>query len=279
MKRNVLLANIAINTVDILSTGIYNVGDKEIDISEHIDNCIKYATLYDGTNNAISSSVKNMSLPVYKDCVFDFTFETTMHAADRLSFDENSKVAILNFASAVRPGGSYLSGCNAQEESIARVSALVPSLEKFSEEFYRYHRKCNTPYASNKIIYSPAVPVFKNENGELLDDPYLVDIITSAAVNCSLIPYTPDVADSIRSVMYSRIREIIAVAALNGNDTLVLGAFGCGVFKNSVSQVGELFGLVLRKEGYARYFKHIVFAIYDSSVDTISRFKKSFMGR
>ena len=46
---------------------------------------------------------------------------------------------------------------------------------------------------------------------------------------------------------------------------IILGAFGCGVFKNNPYTVAQIFNELLKKEGFEKYFEHITFAIYDKS--------------
>jgi len=106
---------------------------------------------------------------------------TSLEAAEILhkQFPEE-KITILNFASAKNPGGGFLNGANAQEESLARCSTLFGSLIE-ANAFY------DTNEAAHNIIYSENVIIFRDsEETYLLDSPYTVDIITSPAVNRKL---------------------------------------------------------------------------------------------
>ena len=83
------------------------------------------------------------------------------------------KPMILNFASAIHPGGGYIRGANAQEECLCRSSTLYPVLKPF-EHFYSFHTNiCDTRY-SDIMIYSPEITFFRDDYGFMMDKP--VDI-------------------------------------------------------------------------------------------------------
>jgi uncharacterized protein (TIGR02452 family) len=54
---------------------------------------------------------------------------------------------------------------------------------------------------------------------------------------------------------------MISLAAKNGVQNLILGAWGCGVFKNNPKLMAQYFSEVLVGEGYNLNFKNVVFAI------------------
>ncbi|WP_404656163.1 TIGR02452 family protein [Kitasatospora sp. GAS204A] len=60
-----------------------------------------------------------------------------------------------------------------------------------------------------------------------------------------------------------------AVAALYGVRELVLGAWGCGVFRNDPDVVAEAFEQALSCHGAA--FGKVVFAIWDRSPESVNR--------
>ena len=86
----------------------------------------------------------------------EVTNETSLSAARRMGPD----AACLVFASAKNPGGGFLSGAQAQEESIARSSALYPC-QTAAGEFYSFHRRQGDLRYSDRVIYSPHVPVIR----------------------------------------------------------------------------------------------------------------------
>jgi uncharacterized protein (TIGR02452 family) len=174
------------------------------------------------------------------------------------------RVACLNFASAKNPGGGFLGGAEAQEESLGRVSGLYTTLTPFQEGYYDYHRALHTCLYSDRTIYSPDVPVFADESGNWLETPWTVSFITSAAVNAGAIAKNePNKLPLLRPTMVERTRMVLAVAAVQRAEALVLGAWGCGVFRNDPQMIAEIFAEVLGEPLFAGRFTEVVFAIYN----------------
>jgi hypothetical protein len=63
--------------------------------------------------------------------------------------------------------------------------------------------------------------------------------------------------------MLRRVDQILSISAAYGHDAVVLGAFGCGVFKNDPSLVADYFARALATKFRSR-FKMVVFAVLDS---------------
>ncbi|TGE28162.1 TIGR02452 family protein [Hymenobacter metallicola] len=186
---------------------------------------------------------------------------TTLEAAAALS-RQFARVGVLNFASARNPGGGFLGGSQAQEESLARSSGLYPCIAQF-REMYEHNAHLNGFY-SDYAIYSPGVPVLRTDAGDWLSEPYRVDIITSPAVNAgALRRNSPELLPELEPTMRRRIRQVLGMAARPGCEALVLGAWGCGVFGNDPAQVARLFAEALTQPGWRNQFKRIDFAIFD----------------
>lgn len=203
------------------------------------------------------------------------TRESTLEAAQRLA-DENP--CVLNFASAKHPGGGFLQGALAQEESIARSSALYHTLIVHPEMYEENKRsqKDNIGLYLDYAIYSPKVPVIRNDRGDWLDEPYTTSVVTSPAPNRGAIfgdHDAPDVGTEERSkffmgteekiveTMRKRMDQVLKIMIVEGHRTIVLGAWGCGVFGNIPLVVAQLFKDALDEHPY---FDNIVFAIYDA---------------
>ncbi|MFI6762406.1 TIGR02452 family protein [Micromonospora sp. NPDC050417] len=189
--------------------------------------------------------------------VVTVTRESTLVAARRLAPD----AACLVFASAKNPGGGFLGGAKAQEESLARASALYPCL-RTAPEFYDFHRAQHDLRYSDRVIYSPAVPVFRDDKGNLLDQPYQVAFLTSAAPNLgAILRNQPADAAEVPAVLRRRAERVLRVAAAHGHRRLVLGAWGCGVFRNDAATVARAFAGALAE---VNGFDEVVFGVYDN---------------
>ncbi|KOV84136.1 TIGR02452 family protein [Nocardia sp. NRRL S-836] len=204
----------------------------------------------------------------------DVTDESTLAATRRLGGD----VAALVFASARNPGGGFLNGAQAQEESVARASALHACLLA-AGDFYAHHRAHDDLGYSDRVIHSPGVPVFRDDWGELLPAAYPVSFLTAAAPNLGAIRRNqPERAAAVPGQLRRRATRVLQVAAAHGHRRLVLGAWGCGVFANDPTTVAQAFHGALRD---CRFFDHVVFAVLDRQRDTptLAAFTSVFAAR
>lgn len=198
------------------------------------------------------------------DTIFEVENETTFHAAKRLHEAGYGPVCALNFASARNPGGGFLKGSQAQEEALARASGLYRCIVH-QEAHYQYHRDHLSGLYSDRMIYSPNVPVFRDDEDELLEDWYPVSIITSAAVNMgSLQQNRPHEIPLAEAVMQTRATKLLGLALHYGHPTLILGAWGCGVFQQKPADMAAYFAALLRDGGrFEGAFQRVVFAVLD----------------
>ncbi len=188
---------------------------------------------------------------------------TTLEAAAQLAV-EFGRVGVLNFASARNPGGGFLGGSQAQEESLARSSGLYPCLAQFADMYSYNSLPTSTALYSDHLIYSPGVPVLRTDDGQWRPQPLLLDIITAPAVNAgALARNAPDLLPQLVPTMRQRLRLVLAAAARYGVEALVLGAWGCGVFANDPAQVAQLFAEALAEPSIRGRFRCIVFAVFD----------------
>jgi uncharacterized protein (TIGR02452 family) len=201
--------------------------------------------------------------------------ETTLAAARRL-VEAGHRPAALNFASAKHAGGGFLTGARAQEESLARSSGLYACLA--GHPMYDLHSAERDPMYTSYAIYSPDVPVFRDDDGTLLEQPYLCAFITAPAVNAKVVlDRRPSAGPAIHEAMRERILRVLAIAAAHGHAALVLGAWGCGVFGNDTEDIAGQFYAALT-EPFRGAFTHVIFAVLDSSPEEpmIGPFRRRF---
>lgn len=267
---------IAQDTLDILTSGQYkNQFGQVINFETLQQTAVKQTKLYQAKDSfAFLETAKKKAI------VFDTTYtvinETTLNAVRDLLDKGEQNVFCLNFASAKNAGGGFLNGSQAQEESIARATGLYPCLLQ-APEYYQTHRNQRTCLYSHLMIYSPNVPILKNEAGKLLNDIQLVSVVTSPAVNAGVVKrQEPKRVKEIPIIMKERIDRMLAIAYHHGHEVLVLGAWGCGVFGNEPIMIADLFYESLTTT-FKGKFKHIVFAIKSKQERFRTPFEKLFM--
>jgi uncharacterized protein (TIGR02452 family) len=175
-------------------------------------------------------------------------------------------IGVLNFASAKHPGGGFLGGAKAQEESLARSSGLYHSLLRCSG-YYAHHRQLKTCLYSDWMIFSPDCPILRTDRGDWLEAPFVVSFITSPAPNAGAIQFNePHNRSKIPATFQERISKLLALAVHHGCDALVLGAWGCGAFRNDPEVVAPIFWEHLGPEGqFWGRFRKVQFSVLDTS--------------
>lgn len=214
-----------------------------------------------GARAAKRSIAPDASLPRHEQVAFSetrvqVTNETTLGASLRL-VEQGLRPLALNFANGIHPGGGFLNGARAQEETLCRSSALYLTL--VDDPMYEEHRRRPLADSTDWVIYSPDVPVFRRDDGTELQHPWLLSFLTCAA------PYAPDLGQPLAGdLLQKRIHRVLAIARSYGYSVLVLGAWGCGAFANDPQRTATDFRQALENE-YRGAFSDIVFAITDWS--------------
>lgn len=265
---------IAKDTLQILDAGSYiNTNGDKVDIGKLQQFAVTNTRLY--TPDELEELRENIPAPRF-ETNYEVVNETTLDAARRLVAEGETALLSLNFASAKNPGGGFLGGAVAQEECIARASGLYPCLQQ-APEYYDYHRnKKTTLLYSDHMIYSPEVPVIKDEQGNLLEAVVCTSIVTSAAVNAGAIANNErDSVTKIIGAMEQRIDKLLGLALHRKHPVLILGAWGCGVFRNEPEDISGLFQQALDGK-YKGQFRKIVFAVLTNKESVIEPFRKRF---
>jgi uncharacterized protein (TIGR02452 family) len=217
---------------------------------------------------------------------------TVLDAARRLDktyksnpFD-SGKTGILNFASPRVPGGNFKNGSDSQETSIARSSTLYSSLitdeaKQFYKLFTRENAEIAAPYYLNThgMIYSPNICIFRDDDGNWAY-PVLVDVLSCSAVNSGKVRMqngtTSGQEVEIEKEMSERMGRILYLFERKGVRNVILGAFGTGVFHNSVATVARIWAhlLLLPEARFKDSFDRVIFAI--TGKETFADFQSAF---
>ncbi|MFO1512388.1 MAG: TIGR02452 family protein [Verrucomicrobiota bacterium] len=180
---------------------------------------------------------------------FEVRNETTFQALTRLAATGDGHLACLNFASAKNPGGGFLNGSLAQEEALACASGLYPCLLT-APEYYERNRSNRSALYLDLAIFAPLVPFFRDDAGTLLEKPILASLITSPAPNAGAIAQNePANLPNVEPTLRRRAEQVLAIASAHQVDRLVLGAWGCGVFRNDPRLVARIFSELLKPPG------------------------------
>lgn len=243
--------------VSIIRAGHYvSIGQRRVEVSAAIQQAVANTCVYPPGTPLPEITAR------FDHTVIEVTNETTLHAARRLISVGQRPVA-LNFASATHPGGGFLTGARAQEESLCWSSGLYACLEH--QTMYDFHRQRHDPIYTDYTLYSPDVPVFRDDEGRLLDEPYLCSFLTSAAVNANaLLQRDPSRRSEIEPAMIERIHKVLTLGAAHGHTAIILGAWGCGAFGNDGHEMAAWFDRALQTD-FRGVYDHIVFAVLDFS--------------
>lgn len=270
-------AAIARATLQAIDAGGYTLSDgRHVALRAAVDTAKAGTRLYaiDVVTRPLSDAKRTTAIQV--------TAETTCEAITRLGRENGGPLGALNFASARNPGGGFLGGAQAQEEALARSSALYPCL-LMQPEYYECNRAGRSLLYHDLAIFSPSVPFFRNDAGDLLERPALCSVITAPAPNAGAVQNNqPHDVSAIAPTLRRRMELVLAVAAAEKVDRLILGAWGCGVFRNDPALVANSFAELLLPNGrFAGVFREVVFAIFDRAPGqtVLSAFEATFGSR
>jgi uncharacterized protein (TIGR02452 family) len=262
------LKGLAQETLRILSDGRYTApSGTTVHLARELAAAIEGTRLYRPDDFDLSSTPGRPRTEV--------TDETTQIAARRLiEGDGVADVVLLNFASARNPGGGFLGGAKAQEEDLCRCSGLYSCLIT-QREYYDVNRAQSSMLYTDHIIYSPRVPFFRNRKLDLMESIVTPSVITAPAPNAGQhLRRAPDDQASIEATLRIRTAKVLSVARENGHRMLLLGAWGCGAFRNDPKVVAKIFAECLQDMGGA--FDRVVFAVPAGKTANHEEFAKRF---
>lgn len=254
---------IARQTLDIMEKGWYETEGTVVEIRARQQESVKNSVLFtpeQGKRLLEQYETVTKKTAKYKCCTWNCS---TVDAILKLAGENQCRCAVLNFASAKNPGGGFINGAMAQEESLAASSGLYRTLT-VHEEYYRNNRACQSMMYTDHAIYSPEVVFFRDGGFRLLEKPFTSSVLTLPAVNMGQVLLKGEDCDTAERVMRRRMKLALAVFAERGAKNLVLGAYGCGVFRNDPVKIAAWWEELLSGE-FKGVFEQIVFAVLDRS--------------
>lgn len=260
---------IAEHTLAACDGGRYvNARHQVVDIAALVD-AAKAGTTLHALGEPLRAPVRHAATTI------TVTGESTVAALRRLAAVPGGHLACLNCASAKHPGGGFLGGAQAQEESLARASALYPCLLT-QPAHYERNRAGGSALYLDLAVWSPHVPFFRDDDGGWLDAPVRASVITCAAPNAgALRQHGRFDAAIVEATLRRRAGFVLAIAAHHGVQRLVLGAWGAGVFGNDPALVADAFRAHLAG-AFAGAFAEVVFAIHGGAGANHAAFVAAF---
>lgn len=250
-------------TLEIMAQGYYVTKEgKQIPIKDAMENSVRRSILIPPTaGESILEKYHSDTSCMEPETKVDNI--ATVGAVRMLVAEGKTDIGVLNFASAKNPGGGFLNGANAQEESLAVSSTLYPTLTAH-ETYYLENRAHQSMMYLDYAIYSPDVVFFRDERFQLTQTPVSASVLTLPAVNMGQVVLKGEDVQQAKRVMRRRMKLALAIFAEQGAKHLVLGAYGCGVFRNDPKEVAAWWKEIL-KGGMGQHFDSVFHAVLDHS--------------
>lgn len=199
---------------------------------EQIDYSSSHTRFYDDEIMPIDTKFcHNLNVPTV--CVKDYT--TTEAIVKCRTLNSNIRICALNFANFLTPGGGYLTGCHAQEETLCGDSTLYNVLNRANGWYDMNADYVRCGLFSNRAMYIPSVKfIYDGRWSEC-------DILTVAAPDVTMCKQNHVDEETIYNTLVNRIAFIRDILEIEGVSIAILGAFGCGAFKNNTKDVANIF--------------------------------------
>lgn len=201
-----------------------------------------------------------------------FVIDATTTEATLVALQDGEQTCVLNFASYCNPGGGFLNGAMAQEEALCASSTLYEVLIEQEDKFYNENRKAtNKGLYTNRRLFSPKITFF-DDNRKPVGE---ASVITCAAPNYRAASRNGIHSNVCNNEVWKRVSAVLNSAAHFECGTLILGAFGCGVFGNDPKIVSDAF-LTLLQTDYKNVFEKVIFAIPGKNGINYATFESTF---
>ena len=259
------LADVFQQTIDIVQEGSYtSESGEEVTLLDN-EPMLKGSRFY--TKPLDASSVPTLS----EECKTKIIVrnDDSIHCGHSLQLEGYNPV-VLNLASRRNPGGGVKNGSRAQEESLFRSTNLFLSMYRYAEyaedyglEKSRFQYPMPVRFGG---IYVPKATVFRagaKDDFALLDTPYYMSFVAVAAINHPELDADGNICQEDANLTKNKMRTMLRIGLLNGHDSIVLGAFGCGAFHNPPKHIARLFHEVIDEKEFKDKYKLIAFAILE----------------
>lgn len=262
------LIQTAAQTIAICQAGTYTTpSGTAVNIASSIDEALASAQI------VALDDVTNLPRQADTKPEITVTAMTTLDAAEKLARQPGHRPTVLVFASARHPGGGFQNGAMAQEEDIAYRSTLFTALAAQTSYYADSINNLNGTLYFDKALHIKSLCTIRDGEYELCL-PWKYDAVIAPAPNRGSAITKGISEGAISAAMKRRIDLVLRTMAINGDKDIVLGAFGCGVFKNRPDKVAALFKAALHELG--PHFNHVLFAIPGSTSPNYQAFAKAF---
>lgn len=184
------------------------------------------------------------------------------------AIEMGEKCAVLNMASYRNPGGGVANGSRAQEEELCRRTNLLYSLYSFTTQgkvLFGFMQKVSEyPIPKFGGIYSPVVTIYREpQTYKEMDFPKYCSVISVSGINRPNLDNNGMLYQEDVQILKAKIRAILRIAITHGHSKIVLGALGCGAYRNPPRHVAKLFKEVLEEKEFVHSFEEVCFAILE----------------
>ena len=251
------------NTVDIVNQGRYTTETGKDFLFPSDEEMMRHTVFYEQEIHLPKTAQRD------EPTIVEVQNIDCLYAGAQLK-EQGYNPAILNMASRRNPGGGVTTGAGAQEETLFRRTNLFRSLYQFAPYAALYGiRPSRHQYPLDRNfggIYTPDALYFRESEQKgyaLLDTPVTLSFITVAGMNRPDLTADGMIAAHHVEPIKNKIRTIFRIGLAHGHDSLVLGALGCGAFRNPPRHVAKLFHEVMDEPEFTNKYRRIVFAILD----------------
>ena len=151
------------------------------------------------------------------------------------------------------------------------IDAVSRSKTDDAQQFNKLHTRENAEfgaaYFSHGMIYSPNISIFRDDDGNWTK-PFLVDVLSCSAVNAAEVRKASGFIGlgqevEIEKEMSERMGRILYLFERKGVRNIILGAFGTGVFGNSVTAVARIWAhmILVPEARFNNSFERVIFAV------------------